>query len=71
MYRKSYGRADETACDTSSDLRAHDNRQQLQIVQANGYICMSASACKKLLLECFYCDHAKLYCTGTSTLVSR
>jgi hypothetical protein len=55
------------ACDSSPDLRAHDNRQQLQIVQANGYICMSASACKKLLLEFFYYDHAKPYCAGKST----
>jgi hypothetical protein len=58
------------ACDSSPDLRAHDNRQQLQIVQANESICMSASACKKLLLEFFHCDHTKSDCAGTSTLVS-
>jgi hypothetical protein len=44
MYRKSCDRADETACDTSPDLQAHDNRQQLQIVQAN-WIYLHVSVC--------------------------
>jgi hypothetical protein len=58
------------ACDPHLICGLMITGSKLQMVQANGYICMSASACKELLLKFFYRDRAKLYCAGTSTLVS-